>query len=260
MGFHQIIKRAGHLLRAFNTFGYGVHSPFFFDLINNLQRNKSKMPLVYNNAAETRRRELLRDRGKIWVDDLGTGRSRYRRICDIAAGSSVSTRYGLLLEYFAAMAGEGPIIELGTSLGIGTLYLAEANRKSVVVTVEGSVNLAQAASSGFRKAGFDNIEMITGDFDTHVSTIAERYPSPRVVFIDGNHRGDALLRYFDTFAAAASVHTVIIADDIDCSRGMSDAWKVIRRDYRVTASVDLGRMGLLFFRDQTCRSDYRVWY
>jgi len=260
MRFHQILKRAGHVLGAFNTFGYGVHSPFFFDLINNLHRNKSKKSLVYNNAAETRRRELLRDCSRIWVDDLGTGRSCYRRVCDIASGSSVSSGYGLLLGYFAARAGEGPIIELGTSLGIGTLYLAEANRQSVVVTVEGSGNLAQAASSGFRKAGFDNIELMTGDFDNHIVTIIERYPSPGLVFIDGNHRGEALLRYFDTFAAAASRHTVIIADDIDCSRGMSDAWNIIRRDDRVTASVDLGRMGLLFFRDEACRRDYRVWY
>ncbi|MFO7575658.1 MAG: class I SAM-dependent methyltransferase [Bacteroidales bacterium] len=247
-------------MRAFNTFGYGVHSPFFFDLINNLQRNKSKIPLVYNNAAETRRRELLRDRSKIWVDDYGTGRSCYRRVCDIASGSSVSPRYGVLLGYFAARAGEGPIIELGTSLGTGTLYLAEANRQSVVVTVEGSESLAQMASSGFRKAGFDNIEMITGDFDNHIGAILKRYPSPGLVFIDGNHRGEALLRYFDSFAAAASRHTVIIADDIDYSGGMSDAWKELRKDKRVTASVDLGRMGLLFFRDESCRRGYRVWY
>jgi predicted O-methyltransferase YrrM len=260
MGFYQAIKQAGHLMRAYNTFGYGVHSPFFFDLINNLRRNKSKLPLVYNNAAETRRRELLKDRSKIWVDDYGTGRSCYRRVCDIALGSSVSSGYGLLLRYFAAREGEGPIIEFGTSLGISTLYLAEGSRKSTVVTVEGSDSLAQIASSGFRKAGFDNIEMIRGDFDSHMGMILERYPFPDLVFIDGNHRGEALLRYFDSFASIASSQTVIIADDIDYSRSMSKTWDQIRKDKRVTASIDLGRMGLLFFRDESCHRSYSVWY
>ena len=259
MRFNRIKRRAAHCLRAFNTFGYGVHSPFFFDLINNLHRNKSKTPLVYN-LAESWRKELLADSRKIWVDDFGTGRSSYRRICDIASGSSVNRKYGLLLGYMATIAGRGPVIELGTSLGVGTMYLAEANRKSKVVTVEGSVKISQIASSGFSKAGFENIEMITGDFDDHIGQIAERYPSPGLVFIDGNHRGEALLRYFDVFAATVSQDSVIVADDIDYSRSMSVAWSIMKKDPRVTSSIDLGRMGLLFFRDEFRSRDYRVFY
>lgn len=259
MGFHSVIRRTSHLFRAFNTFGYGVHSPYFFDLINSLQRNKSKIPLVYS-AAETRRNELLRDSSKIWVDDFGTGRSCYRRVCDIASGSAVSQKYGALLGFFAARSTGGAIIELGTSLGIGTHYLAEANRQAAIVTVEGSEAQAKIAVTGFRKAGFDNIEMITGNFDNHIESVIERYPLPGLVFIDGNHTGDALLRYFDAFASAASCNTVIIADDIDYSGDMSGAWNMIRRDERVAASVDTGRMGMLFFGPERCSSPYRVWY
>ncbi len=259
MGFHGALRRTGHLFRSFNTKGYGVHSPYFFDLINSLQRNKSKNRLVYN-AVEARRDELLHDTREVWADDFGTGKSCYKRICDIASVSSVNQKYGALLGYFAARSGSGPIVELGTSLGIGTMYLAGANRAAPIVTVEGSEALAGIASAGFIKAGFENIEMITGRFDDHIERIIGRYSPPGLVFIDGNHRGEALARYFEAFAPAASEDTVIIADDIDYSPGMSAAWNRIKRDERVTATIDTGRMGLLFFRGDGSRRGYRIWY
>ncbi|MDX9929152.1 MAG: class I SAM-dependent methyltransferase [Bacteroidales bacterium] len=211
-------------------------------------------------AAESRRMELLADKSRVRVDDCGTGKGGYRRVCRIVRSAAVGRKYGLLLAYFAARAGEGPIIEMGTSLGISTFYLALSNRKAHILTIEGCSSIAGIALEGFRKQGLENIEPIVGNFDVHLDEVAGKQPGPGLVFIDGNHRGDALMRYFRSVAGVAGHDTVLIADDIDYSLSMARAWRTLRSDARVSESIDMGRMGIVFFRRYKSGIHYRIRY
>ena len=248
-----------HLFLAWNGIGHGVHSPFFFEIINTLHRNKSNSALVYKEA-EAWRSKLLHDTRRVWVDDFGTGTSSFRKICDIASVSAVDRKYGLLLAYFASRAGTREIIEFGTSLGIGTLYMATGNREAKIITVEGSRAVSEVAAEGFSGAAILNIESISGTFDENLEELCRKYTCPGLVFIDGNHKGSALKRYFDAFAGVAGDETVIIADDIDYSYDMSKTWDELKADRRVTGSIDTGRMGILFFTPREVALNYRIRY
>ncbi|HAX93620.1 MAG TPA: hypothetical protein DCY25_06705 [Bacteroidales bacterium] len=54
--------------------------------------------------------------------------------------------------------------------------------------------------------------------------------------------------------------SVVILDDIHSSRSMSDAWNDIKRHKKVTSTVDVFRMGMVFFRKGMARYDYTVRY
>ncbi len=196
MKLYPVVRYLIYILFSGYKKGHGVHSPFFFQIINTLHRNKTERGLVYQ-IAESRRQELLKDKRIIQVTDLGTGKGGLKKVCDITSSSSINCRFGRVLSYFASRTVNNPIIEFGTSVGIGTYYLALSNPEAKVITMEGCPEIAAIATEGFRKAGIGNVETITGNFDSLALSVFGKYKSPGLIFIDGNHRGEALMRYFN---------------------------------------------------------------
>ena len=59
---------------------------------------------------------------------------------------------------------------------------------------------------------------------------------------------------------AEKVHekSVVVVDDIHHSEEMEDAWKRICADERVTSTMDLYQMGLVFFDKHYWRRNYKM--
>ena len=57
------------------------------------------------------------------------------------------------------------IVELGTSVGLTSLYLAKVNTKSTLYTIEGCPNLYQFSKELFNENGIKNIQSINGNFN-----------------------------------------------------------------------------------------------
>ena len=55
--------------------------------------------------------------------------------------------------------------------------------------------------------------------------------------------------------------TVFIFDDIHWSKEMEEAWNEIKQDSRVTISIDLFKIGIVFFRKGQVKQDFvlRFW-
>ncbi len=70
-----------------------------------------------------------------------------------------------------------------------------------------------------------------------------------LAFIDGNHRLMPTLHYFDLIKPRISMDGLIIFDDIHWSREMEMAWNKIKADPKVTLSIDLFFLGIVFFRE-----------
>jgi predicted O-methyltransferase YrrM len=241
--------------------GHGIHSPFVYDLVSRIFHNKMNPAAVTN--IEKLRSRMLNDQRTIEVNDLGSGSSnlkfRQRKVSDIARYSPVPKKYGILLSNMAAEFGAPRILELGTSLGISALYLASACPAAVVTTIEGCQAISEIASSNFKEAGVDNINLITGPFDDVLPSILNEKIKPALVFIDGNHQKMPLLKYFNSLSENSD-DTVIIIDDIYNSREMEQAWIEIKRSEKVTLTVDIFRMGLVFFRKGVTPGNYIIRY
>ncbi len=182
--------------------------------------NKADLTLV--SRVERYRSELKRSRVIIQVRDLGAGSLKMttdrRRVSDIARNSASRKKYAKLLSKLAATVNGLPVLELGTSLGISTMYLALSAPDSIIYTIEGCDMCADIAAKGFKKNGLSNIVQFRGDFDRHLETILKESATPGLVFIDGNHKSDPLLRYMEVILKYSDKDTIIVLDDIHYSK------------------------------------------
>ncbi len=262
MDLYCVPKYLTYLAFSKHRRGHGIHSPFLFSLVSDVFRNKIDPDIVC--TIEKTRKRLLADVRSIIVTDLGAGsrimKSKLRKVSDIARYSSVPKKYGILLANMARNFGKSGILEFGTSLGISTMYMAVSCHDAEIITMEGCPATSEIAKENFKKSGLNNITTMTGSFDELLPGLKRRAVSPGLVFIDGNHRREPVLKYFNEVAEMSGEDTVVILDDIHSSRSMSEAWDDIKRHEKVTSSVDVFRMGMVFFRRGMAHYDYTVRY
>jgi len=262
MFFFRIKEYLRYQLLSGYRNGHGIHSPFIYDIVSRVFRNKTDEVVV--SKISGLRKELLSDRRMISVNDLGSGsvkasqRERTRKVCDIARYSSIPEKYGILLSNLAREFGGPGIIELGTSLGISSIYMALACPENTIHTIDGCKETLNIAKENFGKAGTENIILHCGSFDDCLPEVLDDKNPPGLVFIDGNHRREPVLKYFDLIARKSSIHTVVVIDDIYLSHEMKDAWHTIMNYSKVSVSIDLYRLGILFFRTGINRSHFIV--
>ncbi len=262
MDAYPQLKHIWFLISSRHRKGHGIHSPFVYWLVSEIFRNKTRPDIVC--CIEKIRKQMLADRRSIIVNDLGAGsgrmKSNSRRVSDIARYSAVPKKYGIFLSKMSEAFGKQMVLEFGTSLGISTMYLAAQSPEASVYTMEGCVSTSAIAGENFSSAGFENITRLTGSFDDLLPQIKNMNICPGLVFIDGNHRKEPLLRYFGQVADLSDSNTVVIIDDIYSNREMAEAWTEIKNHRKTSFSVDIFRMGIVFFRKGMARFNYVIRY
>src|SRR5690606_27829922 len=239
---------------------HGVHSPFVYNLIDRVIYDFSEKGYV--SAIENLRGDLKNDGRKIQITDLGAGsmlnNNKEKKISDLAKNALKPSRIARLIARLAAEFEPETIIELGTCLGITTLYLSRASPLSKVITVEGCPSTAAIANENFGKINGENNQVRTGYFDVVFQQIIAEVPKIDFLFIDGNHRKDATLSYFYQSLPKVHERTVLIFDDIYWSQGMKEAWAEIKNHPQVTVTVDLFYVGLVFFKPDQVKEHFNV--
>lgn len=228
---------------------HGLHSPFIFDIYTTAIRPKKTFYSFLK--IENLRTQFLADDSEIIFTDLGTGSEksgRIRTISAIARSSLKSAAIAQILFRLVNYLQPKRIIDLGTSLGITTAYLASAKPSAMLTTFEGCPNTAEVAHKSFKKLGLKNVEVVVGNIDTTLLPTIQNIPHLDFVFIDANHTYEATLRYFEICLAKATSETVFVFDDIHWSPDMVLAWEVIKAHRKVTLSIDLFHVGIIFLR------------
>lgn len=265
MNIFLLIRSIKYFLLSGHSGGHGIHSPYLFNFFSDITENKRLSGVV--KSVEEARRRLLADRRRITVNDLGSGSlkmedktSNTRRISEIARYSAIRKKYVGLVGAMASKIDGKPVIELGTSLGLGTMALALSAPKSVVITIEGCINTAAMARYNFMNSGVENVEVRVGDIGDLLPGILNETGAPGLIYLDANHRKEALLSYFDTISGFIDDDTILIVDDIHLSRGMEEGWKEIVGKENVSVSVDLLQLGILLFRKGLTKQDFVIRY
>jgi len=242
--------------------GYGIHSPFLFDLITKGLNIKYDEEVF--SEIEKQRNKLLTTKNKIVVDDLGAGskkiKGRTRRISELAKTTLSRKKYVLLLikliRYFNCVS----VLEMGTSLGITTLYLSSAKKNIYITTIEGEKNIAAIARQNLESGNKKNIRLIVSDFSKALKTLYSNNQYFDMVFIDGNHRYDATLEYFDYLKTLTHNESILVFDDIHWSKEMYHAWQKIISDKAVTLSLDVFQFGIVFFKKELSKQHFILRY
>lgn len=241
---------------------HAVHSPFVYELSSRVLRAGDPLPPF--TAVERLRDDLLRSEQTIRVNDLGAG-SRIldlpiRRVSDIAAISLKSPRQAEMLFRLARFIDARNVLELGTSFGISTLYLAQGAENGRVFTIEGCPQTYRIAQHHFEQLKQRNIEPLLGSFRAKLPEVLKRAEPLDLVFIDGHHLKEPTLEYFEMCLPYAHNDTVFVLDDIHWSRGMEEAWEAVKAHPRITVTIDLYSMGLAFLRTEQTREHFRLRY
>lgn len=264
MFFFRLRTYVRHCLTAWNSTGEGIHSPYLFELVRFVMRDDNE---YYCFADIERRRELLLAcNDELDVVDFGSAGSPQgthirRRIADIAKGHLESAKMGQLLFRIVAWLTRQQqrpleILELGTSLGVTTSYLACADSRNRVVTLEGSNAVLQVAQGVWKALALENIEWHEGNIDDTLYIHAREKID--VAFVDANHTYEATVRYVNYLVPRMNAKGIIAIDDIHHSPEMVRAWNEIKQDSRVTTTMDLYHMGLLFLDPHYLKRHYRI--
>lgn len=236
---------------------HGAHSAFIFKLFQEVF-NDEKLYYAFSEI-EKERDNLKQVHSSIGVIDFGAngdGRTMHTKIVSkIASKSLKHPRYARMMFRMINHMNYVDVLELGTSLGITSLYLSSATRGSVI-TVDASDAISSIASSlnkdkrriDYRVNTFDNelkkLEKQTFDF----------------IFIDGDHKGESLLRYYEQLRPQLKENGCIVIDDINWSADMNRAWKQLCDSADVDLSLDLFELGILFSRPGMVKQHHVIRY
>jgi predicted O-methyltransferase YrrM len=213
-------------------------------------------------AIEKLRFRLSKDPGYIKMSDLGAGAGdtpwcrRLVPVKRVVKNSCIPADLGRILFNMAKYFKPATTVELGTSLGLSTAYLAMGHQQGKVITIEGCPETADSARRNFEHLGLSNIHQYNGSFDEVLPGLLKKLGSVDLFFIDGNHRKEPTLNYFNQCLQHIHNDSVLILDDIHWSREMEETWDAIRAHSAVTVTIDLFRTGLVFFSSGLSKEDF----
>jgi len=253
---HTILEYIKFILRSNNQ--YGIHSPFIYNLVikcfydNHIYRDYkllAKYRSVLNNSKSV-----------ISVKDLGAGskvlESNTRSISDISKKAGITLQRAKLLYRIVNYFKPSSILELGTSVGISTCAISLGNSNAQINTIEGCPETASVAKEQFKNFNLNNINLIVNEFDKELNNLKSQKFD--LIYIDGNHQKEATINYFNTLLNTVNNDSVVILDDIHWSKGMTEAWNIIKQNPKVKLTIDTFFWGIVFFRTEQKNQHFKI--
>lgn len=233
---------------------HGIHSPYVYNLVDKV----FKISFSYSNLKLLKQtfKYLEKNKKTIKIKDFGAGSHKLgktRTIQQIFKTSSSKGQYGKILFQFSNYFQPKHILELGTSLGIGTLHFHLGNPNCQITTVEACPETLKFTRE-FLKDKVSSIIFIESTFSDFLNKIStEKYD---LIFVDGHHDGNATIDYMQKLENNSHNETIFILDDIRWSEDMFDAWNYLRNSDKYNVSIDLFRMGILIPRKQQVKEHF----
>ncbi len=258
MNFSYLFQYIRYFFRSKHRKGFGIHSPFIFKLVTDVIEEQS--PYYKYSLIEKVRQLYLKTDKEVMVENFGTGKSGRKKISAIVKKSAKPEIYAQVLFRLVNFYKAQNILELGTSFGLTTMYLAAPDSKSKVVSIEGCKEIAEYAKLSFKRAGFENIHIETGNIDACLPQVLTGFEKLDFVFFDANHRKEATLNYFKQCLPKSHAKSVFVIDDIYWSKEMTQAWKEIKRHPEVRVTIDMFFYGIVLFDTDLQKEDYTLFF
>ncbi len=259
MNYSNIIRSYfNYRKNAVNAFG--VQAPFLFNLLQDVIYQKSRK----EDFAEIEkiRKKLLKNNATIEVQDFGAGsrvdKNKTRKIASIARLSLKPKKITYLIHRLIKHFEPKNILEIGTSFGISTLYMADANPDAKITTMEGCPMTAAIARENFKQLKIKKIELLEGNFDNLLPTFLAQSEELDFVFFDGNHRKKPTLAYFEACLKRSHSDTVFVFDDIHWSEEMEEAWEEIKQHPKTVLCLDFYDIGIVFFKKGLSKENFSI--
>ena len=251
--WYQIWAYFQFLRRSTNQ--HGIHSPFVYDLVTKCFYDQTPKDLY--KTIQQYRNDLLQNDTTIEVTDFGAGSrvfsSNKRKVSAIAKNAGITKKRAQLLVRLVSYLHVQKALELGTSLGIGTISMQNA---ADVFTVEGCPQTAAVAEKQLQQYQVENVSLSIAPFEKVLPQFMDEKFD--LIYFDGNHQKEATLHYFEQLLSTAHNNSVFIFDDIHWSKDMTEAWETIKQHPKVTVTIDTFFWGFVFFRKEQVKQHFVV--
>ena len=168
----------------------------------------------------------------------------------VSSQSSIRKQWALVLFRLIREFEPTTCFEMGTNIGISGAYQASAlklNEKGVLTSLELSSSKIDVARRLFSTLKLENVEFVCGKFQDTLEEQLDIHKPIDCIFIDGHHNGNATIEYFNQIAPRLSENALVVFDDINWSDDMKNAWKLLRRDPRLSVAVNFFRLGICVY-------------
>lgn len=204
--------------------------------------------LAPEDARVSERVEALRDAlarsGQVLMGMANDGSTAPRASQYIAHYASVTREWGTFLYLCGKGVRAESILELGSSAGISGSYLCATPTCREFISIERSPSLAAVAQTHVQQI-FPRAQIVIGAIDDVLENVLTRFANGvQLCYIDANHFYEPTLHYFQTIAPFLKKGALMVFDDIHWSKGMWDAWQVLRAQQGFSHTMDVGRFGL----------------
>lgn len=239
---------------------HSVHSPFLFQFVDQVINGDDAH--VDFERIEKIRSEMLNSNALVHVEDYGASFKEHyqRKLSSIVSNASKRAKYSKLLYRIVQFYRPQVCIELGTNVGISAMYQALALQEDAYLhTVEGSSSLAEIAQFNIEKLNLqEKVQVHHANFDDRLPQILQHTKRVDYAFIDGNHIEESTLDYFNQILSNSQNETIIVLDDINWSTGMQSAWMQIKEHPKVSATIDLYFIGIVFIRSELSKEHLSI--
>lgn len=235
---------------------HGTHSPFVYEFIDECLA--IKLAADIKNEFIDYYQSLRKSDVLLKISDFGAGSKKLgneRKVSDILKVSGSGGKYGELLYRLSAHYKPKRVLELGTSVGLGTWMLAKGNSKAKITTVEGCPNTYRFVRD--QLLHLQNINCVNSSF---VDFLQSNHTQYDLVYIDGDHRGERVNEMLDLLAPTLHDETIVIIDDIRWSKDMLEYWKQFKEMERYHLTMDLFRMGIVMKRSYQQKEHFVIKY
>jgi len=220
--------------------GHGVHSPFVFDLITTVIEEK-RLYYCYERLKPVR--ELLcENREKVAFNNrVYTVKEFLKKFC-------FSEREDRLLFRLANRFQPRTIYVLGSDLGLAPLYLTSWSEHAVCTVIESESSLAAIAEKTI-----DKHSSVTVDFSATINPEITENRIIDLIVMGKTFSIDA----FESFLPYINNNSIMVISGINSSEKNRNTWKKVCTAPKVTVTIDLYSLGVVFFNPKLHRKTYK---
>lgn len=262
----QIIPKANTLRKSVLLYrgiryrrGYGVHSPFVFNLITKVIEERCSYYSFYD--IELIRKQLLfRDDIIAYPDKQQKGKLRRRTVGEIVEREAIKPKHGALLFRLANYFKPQSILQLGSSMGLSTLYLTSYASGLKCIALENIPEFAPIARIAYEKGARNPVDLRTGSNKELLPQALEELKQVDFVFFNTLYEQPDNVWLFNECTKYVHDGSLFVFEGIKASRKMREFWKEICACPEVTVTIDLYSMGIVFFNKKLHKRNYIVYF
>ncbi|GHT76617.1 hypothetical protein AGMMS50262_15310 [Bacteroidia bacterium] len=222
--------------------GFGVHSPFVYNLITKVIEEKASFYAF--EEIENFREKLLNE-----LNELGR----------ITAKETQSPNYGAflfrLLNFFRCKS----VIQIGSSTGVMSLYLASVSPVQAECYFLEERPLLQEAEAFAVVHHLQKAHFVTGDYKEKLPKIKTLLPKAEMIFINqlpDSMEMEKVLAWVEDFSTPVSI---VLVNGIK-KKKINSLWQRLKNLPQARVTMDLKVLGIVFFDNKLPKRHYNTHF